>query len=623
MRRLLGPGRDQGMSMVMVVGSMVTLMVLVLGSLAYTMQSEKFARYDQDYSAAMAAAQSGVEDYLARLNRDDQYHSKLDCLNPALQGSTPVSNSCGWTATTAAGWSPVTPGQSVVSTPAFHYRVDASKVNTEGSVTLVVTGRSRNVYRTIEVAVGKGGSTDYVYYTDFESADPANRVSYPDRDDVKVECGRTGSKTAKYFWDGRSGCSEITFISSDTLDGRTFTNDAFWSSNARFDKGVESANPGCKSVTSSSRTWNNCLRSGSTARFGDQPKYAEPLYLEDNSTIFASLPGCHYYGATRVIFDGSGSMRVWSPDSNFTGAVTSIPGPEGTPTCGSGSELASPEGANVPVPHNSVIYVAGAPNSGPGAQTRRQLYAGEIGGPTNEKLPLGTYGKNSRKDEGNTSTYDLNMADPLRFRGEGNLYVEGVLSGRVTVAAEQSVIVTGDVVLKDGLNGGDMLGLVATNSVEVMHPRMVTDTYGRYCASRDRWDRCTRYVTGWHPEDERAARSGYPGESVRPKRIADPAIGRAEPSKGIQIAGSIQTLQHSFFVQQYNRGDNQGLLLVRGSIAQRWRGAVGQGSSGYSKQYTYDQRLRYSAPPYFPHWENSEWSLRYSGEVATTSEVKG
>lgn len=626
MRRVFRKGDDQGMSMVMVVGSMMTLMVLVLGSLAYTMQSEKFARYDQDYTGAMAAAQSGVEDYISRLNRKDSYHTTVDCSNPALKGPMAVSNSCGWGATTPAGWTPVTPGQSVTTSPAFHYSVDTTKVNTQGTIVVQSTGRSRDVYRTIEVAVGKGGSTDFVYYTDRESADPANRVSYPNPSTVPVQCGGGAGTGAKYFWETRSGCSEITFVSSDTLDGRTFSNDAFLSNNASFEQGIESANPSCRNVTAATSTWNRCLRSGSTARFGVQPKYAAPLYLEDNSGAFATHPGCHYYGATRIVFNANGTMTVWSKDSDFTGAVTAVGLTPGA--CGTGSALASTGGATVNVPHDMVVYVDAAPTAGPGAVTRTQLSAQEIGGPSGQRLPLGTYVDGAR-DGSSNFTYDINMEDPKRFRGEGNLYVQGVLSGRVTVAAAQSVIVTGDVVLAGGLNGADMLGLVATNSVEVFHPRMVTATYNaseclRWTGSGSRRT-CVQWSTAsFTTSATRAATTSGTNEGTWPKRISDPSEGRVYPTSGIQIAGSIQTLQHSFFVQQYNQGSYQGTLLVRGSIAQRWRGAVGTGTNttGYAKLYTYDQRLRYSAPPYFPHWANSEWSLRYSGEITTGSEVK-
>jgi hypothetical protein len=92
------------------------------------------------------------------------------------------------------------------------------------------------------------------------------------------------------------------------------------------------------------------------------------------------------------------------------------------------------------------------------------------------------------------------------------------------------------------------------------------------------------------------------------------------------VQASIQTLRHSFYVQNYwgtpagtgnFRGSPQGFLRVTGSIAQKWRGAVGtaNGNTGYKKDYRYDARLRYSAPPYFPQWSNAKWGARYTGEV--------
>jgi hypothetical protein len=83
------------------------------------------------------------------------------------------------------------------------------------------------------------------------------------------------------------------------------------------------------------------------------------------------------------------------------------------------------------------------------------------------------------------------------------------------------------------------------------------------------------------------------------------------------IYGSIQTLQHSFWVQNYNTGSALGTLSVRGSIAQRWRGAVGTsgGATGFAKDYSYDTRLAFSGPPYFPQWTNAAWGAVTTGEI--------
>ncbi len=65
---------------------------------------------------------------------------------------------------------------------------------------------------------------------------------------------------------------------------------------------------------------------------------------------------------------------------------------------------------------------------------------------------------------------------PVTFDcGLGNVYVEGVVKGRVTIAAQNNVIVTGDLSINSTTKGNsaigpDMVGLVAANSVVVYHP---------------------------------------------------------------------------------------------------------------------------------------------------------
>jgi Tfp pilus assembly protein PilX len=607
------PSDESGVALVMVVGSMLVLAMLAMAALAYTMSSQKFARYDQDFSASVVAAQSGVEDYVSRLNRNDTYAQTVDCSNVALRGPTTVTNTCGWNATTPPGWLPVTPGETDPNAAWFHYEADASTMFSTGTIMLTVTGRVHGVYRSTEVAVGKGGSTDYVYYTDFESADPSNIQAYSST--PSAACGGSGYSNAKYWYNGRSSasCVEITFVSGDVLDGSVFTNDAVLSSGALFKKGFLTAFPACSGATTNSSTWNQCLRSGSTANFnGVQPQKADPKYLDDTSAAFATHPGCHYFGSTRIIFNAAGTMTVWNKAVNNGGAAPIAIAPPGgsAPDCGTLTALES--GATVAVPNEMVIYVAAS------AVTQRQCYAGEIGGAAGKTLPLGTY--NSTKvaaptASGQSYTVDTNMTESTKFCGQGNLYVEGTLKGRTTVAAAQSVVATGDLVLAGGNPGADMLGLVATNSVEVFHPRVGTVSSTKVNPS------CTGSGCAykWGSVTSEAEAAGWP------TRYADPTTGTVTPSSGILIVGSIQTLQHSFLVQKYSAGPHQGDLTVYGSIAQRWRGIVGQSGAsgpGYLKKYSYDTRLKYSAPPYFPKWADSQWSLRYSGEVNTSTAVR-
>jgi len=617
---------DEGSALVMVVGAMAILMMLAIVAITYTVQGQQQSRRDQDYAAAMSAAQSGVEDFIGRLNRNDIYFKNVDCSNVAWQGPMPAaSNSCGWGPDTPAGWLPVDSAKRGDKDGWFHYSIDAAKGLVDGTVVVMVTGRANGIYRTVESAVGKGGSTDYVYYTDFESADPSNRQAYSTN--PKAACGGSGYSQALYWYKGRSSasCQEIQFASGDVLDGAVFSNDTILSSGATFQKSFETADPACLDATAVRSTWTKCLRSGSSANFGERPSYGKPYYINDNSAEFAVYPGCHYYGSTRIVFNGDGTMTVWNKKANNDGnAPLGIAEPGGTtPVCGGLDDLDKAPGATVPVPNNAVIY-ADAP---PGSSRQSQCDAGQLGGPTGKTLPLGTYSAavvdTAPTTSSSTYTYDQTMAETNKYCQQGNLYIEGVVQGRVTIAAAQSLVLTGDLVLAGGLNGTDMVGLVATNSVEVFHPWMLTvgaTQASKKCDSRGR--NCT-YTYKWNSSPN----SGGSANTAWPAQYDDPSVSSRNQVSGIQVMASIQTLQHSFYVQQYNLGSSLGTLQVNGSIAQRWRGIVGTGSgasstTGYLKKYVYDTRLTYSAPPYFPKWVNAQWAQKYFGESQTDSTVK-
>ena len=93
--------------------------------------------------------------------------------------------------------------------------------------------------------------------------------------------------------------------------------------------------------------------------------------------------------------------------------------------------------------------------------------------------------------------------------------------------------------------------------------------------------------------------------------VEDPSHTIANPI----IDAAILTLGHSFIVDNYNQGchSNVGSLTVNGAIAQKYRGPVGTGSStpttGYSKNYGYDDRLHVLLPPYLFDIVTSSWQL--------------
>jgi Tfp pilus assembly protein PilX len=145
----------------------------------------------------------------------------------------------------------------------------------------------------------------------------------------------------------------------------------------------------------------------------------------------------------------------------------------------------------------------------------------------------------------------------------GDIYVSGSYSTPLTIAAADDVIVTSNLINSTDTNptgtasptGTATLGLVANQYVRVKHD-------------------C----------------SGNPA---------------------VTIDGAILTLAHSFFVDNYDCGGSSlGTLTVHGAIAQYFRGIVGQvGTSGYLKNYNYDDRLGLILPPYLFDLQNSEWGV--------------
>jgi Tfp pilus assembly protein PilX len=102
-----------------------------------------------------------------------------------------------------------------------------------------------------------------------------------------------------------------------------------------------------------------------------------------------------------------------------------------------------------------------------------------------------------------------------------------------------------------------------------------------------------------------------------------PAAGvdNCQTMQDVKIQAAILTLAHSFIVDNYNQGSPLGTLTVEGAIAQRFRGPVGTfnpstglTTSGYVKDYNYDDRLRYRSPPFFLDPISAAWRIIRANE---------
>lgn len=192
----------------------------------------------------------------------------------------------------------------------------------------------------------------------------------------------------------------------------------------------------------------------------------------------------------------------------------------------------------------------------------------------------------------------------------GNVYVHGTYSKALTIAAENDVIINGSVyptsvsTMGSEPSGTAALGLIATHFVRIYHP--VGETYaatlvsGKYkCNSSDTLSgsTCTYQNNS----------SGCDAPNLSASE--DKTNGWGAQSN-IWIYAAILATKHSFAVDNYNCGSQLGELNVYGAIAQNFRGIVGtSGSTGYIKNYNYDQRLATDEPPYFLEPLNTGWEV--------------
>jgi Tfp pilus assembly protein PilX len=166
----------------------------------------------------------------------------------------------------------------------------------------------------------------------------------------------------------------------------------------------------------------------------------------------------------------------------------------------------------------------------------------------------------------------------------GNAIVSGTYTGQLTIAAENDVIIDGSIT-KSGTNA--LLGLIANNFVRIKHP---------ICASTDLG------CTGGTKSQETA------------KGSCNSGVNGTGSLSNLQIDAAILAIAHSFIVDHYDCGSSLGTLTVNGAISQKFRGAVGTfgggGGTGYTKNYNYDDRLRYISPPHFLDPVESAWHMQ-------------
>ncbi|MFZ4585734.1 MAG: hypothetical protein ACOYNI_10970 [Acidimicrobiia bacterium] len=429
--RPVSSDREDGVAMVTILLVMLVLMMLGITTLEFGLGSQNLSRRDQDWNASLAAAEAGIDDYLLRLNENGAYWQYSKTNPPPSAYSNPAFAS--FTAV---------PGPTNEST--FRYTPDSSRITVDGTVKLTSTGQVRKTQRTVSATLRRRSFIDYLYYTDFETMDPALYTGSP------FTAAQAQTNCAKYYYSGRSSsCTDINFVSADTINGPLHSNDAFLvCGSPKFNGDTSTSYSG--SLTGGVRYRRNSSCSGNTPTFsrsGD-PKQLDPLSMPpSNSSIRANTDagtgGCLYTGPTKIVFNSNGTMTVSSPFSKNTrnGCVTN----------GTGA-----------LPSNGVIYVQNVPSS-----TSDPNYT--------NGCPYSVSGR--------AHPLGLPITNDITTYGcrNGDAFVEGTLKGQVTLATENNIDITWNLTFQGGLAGSDLLGLVANNYVEVYHPVSCTSGTSSGC----------------------------------------------------------------------------------------------------------------------------------------------
>ncbi len=552
---------EEGVVLVTVLLLTMVMLIIVAGTMAYAVGSQPVSRRDQDWNAALAAAEAGLDDYLFRLNENDQYYLYSATVTPARREPGVQAMGVGSGLRLGERWlhrerrleHPVLSG--TASIPRVWCRRERSFSPRPDD--------RRTVTRTIQATLRRHAFIDYLYFTDYETKDPASYDTAVD-DYTPAEAQ---TYCAKRYYEGRdiagrvdfagdtdgNACTEISFQTADTINGPLHSNDAIRiCGNPTFNGNVTTSwNP------SSGNKWvAGCSSSPTFSRPGD-PKYADPLTMPPSNVSIKSDAdgalggtGCLYTGPTAITLNSTGTMTVVSPGSLSTNA-----------NC---------VGTNKPLPANGVIYVQNVPSSSADPNyTAACRTSTQLGGAATVQHPLGYP---QRYDD--VTTYGCK---------NGDVFLYGTLKGRLTIAADNNIDIIGNVTYQGGTGGNDLLGLVANNYVEIYHP-----------------------VTSTAPSGNRdgAQVNGFYNLDTLP-------VGPGTAFHNPTVQAAILSVQHSFRVQNYKYGeDNLGAITINGAIAQKYRGIVGTiGTSGYGKNYNYDNRLKYQSPPHFLSPIAAAWQI--------------
>lgn len=532
---------EQGFTLALVMIAMFVISLITVATVTAVNSDIGATARDLDRKQAYEAAQAGIAEYAYKLNNDTNYW--------ATCGSVPTSNPKpvpGGTSGTKYAVVPIgasTGAGTCSQADPVTSMIEGAASSAPGTFRIRATGYSGEVQQRIVATFKRKSFLDYIYFTQLETSDP---LTYGYTGAALAGATSQCSKTAvegRYSapipgtlidlnGDGdttdsgeRDYCNYIYFNNGERINGPLHTNDFLLTCGTpvfgrTFADKIEigAPDPGYYRDTSS-----GCP--GEPSFLGERKAGAGTLTPPATNGALANVSGvAKYFGTTDITLSGT-NMTVINNGVTTTRAI----------------------------PTSGVVYVA--------SDAACPLYS-----------PFAS--------DASTGSNGYGPIYPDQASGCGTVYVSGTYTGKLTIAAENDVIVDGNLCRGSctSQTGDGLLGLIANNFVRVQH----------------------KYST----QTSRSSCNPTQGTPVEVK-LPNPTV----------IDAAILAINHSFIVDHYNCGGVIGLLKINGAIAQKFRGPVGTSDdgvqrTGYEKNYTYDDRLSYVAPPKFVDPVQAPWRVQ-------------
>ncbi len=424
--RLRRRARDErGFTMIIALMVMFITSLIVAAIFIATNDDVRLTKTDTEQKKAYYAALAGISAYKYHLNKEPNYWSSC----PAIEKTAVPQTSDESYAVKTLHSTGYTEAQ--CKEKKQYAIIEGSSSSASGTFRIESTGTSGNETRTLVATFDHPGFLNYVYFTRYEVEDPADFPASEALPTAECEQFYATRKTTKYTFNGKTKylsewCIPIEFASEDEVKGPLHTDDAS----------------------------EVCGTSGSKPTFGRPGKKDK---IEINGGTYAAGGCSNSYNNNGVYTENGEELNPPETDSElseiagytFTGK-TELVLHSGTPntitiTKFTSAGASAPETKNFPA--SGIIYVA-----------------------NNSAIGCGiTY-----------TPFNSNYAGDT---GCGNVYVSGTYTESLTIAAENDVIINGNITTTTvgGTSAGEpegaaTLGLIATNFVRLYHPVELTTT---------------------------------------------------------------------------------------------------------------------------------------------------